>query len=300
MVLVQQLRLSIARRNVSKSELVSGVFRPTDNFTRFSNEHYRLRAVFAYTKPILYATMTRLRAAFIHFSLCMLVAAMLLTLFWFVWYPAPLFKAVGGDEIFLLLLGIDVALGPLMTLIVFKAGKKSLRFDLAVIAAVQFAALAYGVHTLLAGRPVYVAALGHRFDLIQANEIEVADLVKAGKSLPWFGPEWVGTRSPADAKERESIMFSGLGGADAGHFPQHHRPIEDMREELLRRAEPIASLIKLNPNHAAEIGAWLAEHRRTEKDTLFQGLKARSRDMAVMLDANTAAVIGIAPFRPWE
>jgi len=268
--------------------------------TAYSVMHYRLRAVFVYTILILFAMMTRFRAASIHFLLSMLAGASLLILFWFVWYPTPLFNAVGGDEIFLMLLSIDVTLGPLLTLIVFKAGKKSLRFDLAVIAAVQFAALAYGVHTLLAGRPVYVAALGHRFDLIQANEIDVADLDKAGKSLPWSGPEWIGTRSPADAKERESIMFSGLGGADAGHFPQHHRPIEEMREELLRRSEPIAKLLKLNPNETAEIGAWLLAHGRTERDTVFQGLKARSRDMAVMLDANTAAVIGIAPFRPWE
>ena len=58
---------------------------------------------------------------------------MLLAVFWFVWYPAPLFKVVGGFEIFLMLLGIDVVLGSRLTLIVFKQGKKSLKFDLAVI-----------------------------------------------------------------------------------------------------------------------------------------------------------------------
>ena len=68
-----------------------------------------------------------------------------------------------------------------MTFIVFKSGKKSLKFDLAVIVIIQIAALVYGVVTLLAGRPVYVAALGHRFDLIQASEVRDEQLARAGR-----------------------------------------------------------------------------------------------------------------------
>ncbi len=244
--------------------------------------------------------MTRLRAAAIHFALSVLVGATLLALFWFVWYPAPLFRAVGGLDIFLMLLGIDVALGPLMTLIVFNPAKKSLRFDLAVIATVQVAALCYGVYTLLAGRPVYVAALGHRFDVVQASDVAPEELAKAGQGLPWWGPVWVGTRSPDDAKEKERVIFSALAGADIGHFPQHHQALANMREEILQRAAPVAMLGKFNPGKAEQIRAWLASHGRTESDTVFQGLKARSEDMTVMLDKKTGDVIGIAPFKPWQ
>ena len=104
--------------------------------------------------------MTRFRAASTHLAISAVIGAILSALFWFVWYPSPLFKAVGGYELFLMLLVIDVILGPLLTLVVFKSGKKSLKFDLAVIALVQAAALSYGVWTLLIGRPVYVAAFG--------------------------------------------------------------------------------------------------------------------------------------------
>ena len=44
-----------------------------------------------------------------------------------------------------LVVGIDVVLGPLLTLIVFHPKKKSLIWDLAVIVAVQLGALGYGV-----------------------------------------------------------------------------------------------------------------------------------------------------------
>ena len=44
----------------------------------------------------------------------------------------------------LLMIGVDVVIGPLLTLIVFDPKKKHLKFDLVVIAALQLAALAYG------------------------------------------------------------------------------------------------------------------------------------------------------------
>ena len=244
--------------------------------------------------------MTRIRAAAIHLSVCALVAAILLALFWFVWYPSPLFKAVGGQEIFLMLLGIDVVLGPLLTLVVFKSGKKSLKFDLAVIAALQVAALTYGVFTLLSGRPVYIAALGHRFDLIQASEIGDEQLAPAATSLPVWGPLWVGVKQPTNSEEREKMMMAGLAGVDLGHYPQHHAPLETMRDEILKNAKPIAELRKNNAARDADITAWLKDHDQTDSSVVFQGLKARAEDMAVIMDAKTAKVIGIAPFRPWD
>lgn len=245
--------------------------------------------------------MSRYRAASVHLSISVVVAAVLLGLFWFVWYPAPLFRAVGGLDIFLLLIGVDVVLGPLLTLIVFKAGKKSLKFDLGVIVCVQLLAMIYGVYALAAGRPVYVASLGHRFDVIHANDVTTESLAIAKKSLPWFGPEWVGIKPPSDPKERERVLFSAIGGGgDYGSLPQYHAPLVTMRDVLLQRAKPVGDLKTLNPASAESIDAWLASHGYNANNAVFQGLSARSQDMTVILDAKTAAVVGIAPFKPWD
>jgi hypothetical protein len=251
-------------------------------------------AVVAATSPL-----TRWRAAGIHLGLSAFIAVLLLALFWFILYPAPLLQAVGGLEIFLALLGIDVVLGPLMTLIVWKKDWRQLRKDLAVIGFVQIAALCYGVYTLWIARPVYVAALGPRFEVVHATDISQAELAVSGKSLPIFGPEWVGVKQATDPKERERVMFSALSGADYGHFPQHHQPIENMRDELLKEAQSITDLKKLNPNDGAAIDAWIQSRGKVSDDVRFQGLRARSKDMAVIIDAKTAKVVGIAPFKPW-
>jgi hypothetical protein len=242
--------------------------------------------------------MSRFRASLIHLGICALVAAALLVMFWFVWYPEPLFHAVGGYEIFLLVLAIDVTLGPLLTLVVFNSAKRTLKFDLAVIGAVQVAALAYGVYVLLAARPVYVASLGNRFVVVQANDVRDADLLLAKKSLPWFGPEWVGFKVAADQAEHERIMLGGLGGASYGHFPQHHASLESMRAETLRNALPISELRSRNLTRTAEISEWLRARGYSDDAVVYQALVARSRNMSVILEAKTAKVVGIAPFNP--
>ena len=242
--------------------------------------------------------MTRFRAAAIHFGLCVFVAFVLLALFWFVWYPAPLFRAVGGLEIFLMLLGIDIVLGPLLTFVVFKAGKKTLKFDLAVIALVQIAALTYGVYALLAGRPVYLASLGDGFKLVQANEVELKELEIAKTTLPLWGPKWVGTKRSTDAQENERVSLSGAAGGGYAHFPQHHVPLESMRAVMLAKAKPISDLRRINPKRDAEITAWLASRSYSDQTALFQPLRASRERMVVILDAKTAAVVGVAPFEP--
>lgn len=242
----------------------------------------------------------RVKAFLVHLTLSAVIGASAGAIFWFILYPAPLFRAVGGVEIFLVVLGVDVILGPCLTLLVFRKGKKGLWLDLAVIAVVQAAALIYGVVTLYAGRPVFVAALGHRFDVIQASELAADDIAASGKGLPVWGPKWVGTRPPGDAKTRSDMLFSGLAGIDYGHKPQYHTELAEMRSELLKEAKPITELRARNVGRDQAISAWLAARGKTEDSVRFIGLKAKAEDMAVILDAKTAEVVGIAPFKPWD
>lgn len=242
--------------------------------------------------------LSRLGAATIHFGLCVIVAVLLLLLLWFVWYPAPLLAAVGGQEILLTLLGIDVMLGPLLTLVVFKSGKRTLKFDLSVIAVLQAAALFYGVHTLLAGRPVYIASLGDGFQVVQASDIEQKEIDAAKAILPWWGPKWVGTARPSDEKERERLMLSGAAGAGLGHFPQYHASIESMRDKTLAKLSTIEALRKSNSARGPEITEWLSRRGYNDQSAAYQPLRASGKRMVVIVDAKTAAAVGIASFKP--
>ena len=83
----------------------------------------------------------RLKFFLSHLVLSCLLALVVVGLVFFIWYPAPLAKAVGVTQIFLMMLMIDVIIGPVLGLLVYKDGKKTLKLDLSVIILIQIAAL---------------------------------------------------------------------------------------------------------------------------------------------------------------
>jgi hypothetical protein len=75
--------------------------------------------------------MSRWKASSIHLALSATIAVSVLALMLLLWYAPPFFSALGGYHLLLILLGVDVSLGPLITLIIFnpKKDRKALTFD---------------------------------------------------------------------------------------------------------------------------------------------------------------------------
>src|SRR5207237_5351990 len=87
---------------------------------------------------------TRWQASATHLLISVLIGLAMLLLMLELWYPSPLFEAAGGNGLFLIVVGVDIVIGPLITLVIFKRGKPGLKLDLALIAVLQLAALTYG------------------------------------------------------------------------------------------------------------------------------------------------------------
>ena len=102
--------------------------------------------------------MSRWKAAAIHLSISALIGLATAALVFGVWFPPPYSHAAGADRLILLLLGVDIVVGPLLTLIVYRHGKWGMRFDLWVIALLQAGAFLYGMSVVLTSRPVFVVA----------------------------------------------------------------------------------------------------------------------------------------------
>jgi len=78
-----------------------------------------------------------------HLLLSVAIGAAVLAAMIVVWYPPPYFEATGGPGLVLLMIGVDVTLGPLLTTAVFNPAKGlgKLKLDLAVIGLLQLARL---------------------------------------------------------------------------------------------------------------------------------------------------------------
>lgn len=98
--------------------------------------------------------MSRWKAASIHFSLSLLAFLLLLAVILLIWYPGILFSVDGGWTGLRIVIGVDLVLGPLLTLVVFKAGKPGLKFDLAFIGIAQVLCMSVGIWIIYQERPL--------------------------------------------------------------------------------------------------------------------------------------------------
>lgn len=240
---------------------------------------------------------TRLKAFFIHLLLSVLVA--LASLFWVftIWYPALLHQALAVTHILLLLVIVDMTLGPLLTLVVYKPGKPTLFFDLTVIAALQLSALAYGLWTVAEGRPAWLVFNVDRFDVVQVVDIDTRHLEQAApeyQTPSWFGPGWVGA-DRARGEHRNEILFeAAFGGPDIAQRPFLYRPLAEFAEDIQSRAQPLERLADYND--AETVATTLAKWPQASG---WVPLMARAQPMVVLLKDDNTDVLGIVALNPW-
>ena len=113
--------------------------------------------------------MTRYRAGAAHLVVSVIIAALLFLGIHLVWYPGALLEATGGRKLLLVIAVVHLCVGPLITTIIYKQGKRGLAFDLAMIAIVQVAALTFGVWMLYEARPAFIVFIKDRFEIGRAH-----------------------------------------------------------------------------------------------------------------------------------
>jgi hypothetical protein len=124
--------------------------------------------------------LNRYQAFAIHMAISLVLFFVLLICITQLWYPGILFYTGNGWKAIALIVGIDLILGPLLTLIIFNPNKNSLKFDLWVIALVQTAALTYGTWTIHSSRPLAIAYINTSFITFYANAenaLEIKDRI---------------------------------------------------------------------------------------------------------------------------
>ena len=249
--------------------------------------------------------MTRLKAFYIHLSISASIAASVIALMLLLWYAPPFFSALGGKQVLMILVGVDVTVGPLITLIIFNPQKtrRALTFDLSVIAALQIAALIYGVGVVFQDRPAFIVFSRDSFDLVTANQLSKKDIAQAKypdyRSLPMTGPIYVYSEMPADIKERNEVVTAIMSGKDLPEFPQYYMPYEKHSQVAARAAKPIAELKQLNPQRGADIDKLIRESGHAESDVAYLPLRAKYHDQAVLVEKNSGKIFGQMDVNPW-
>lgn len=236
----------------------------------------------------------RSRAAAWHLLLSACVAALAGALVFGLWYPGPYRLLSGGRELFVLVTGVDIVLGPVLTFSIFdlRKGWPHLRRDLAVIVAIQMAGLVYGLHTVYVARPVALVFEIDRFRVVAANAVRSVELPTARaeyRQLPLTGPWLLGVRQAKPGAERNDALFMAIDGVDTGQRPMFWTPFDEARPEVLRRARLVKALIEKYPQHKADILDKLQTHSLGPNDARFVPVIARG-DWVALIDAKGTPV----------
>jgi len=242
----------------------------------------------------------RVRAGLIHLGLSLLIALLSALLVFGLWYPYPYREASGGRELFVLIVSVDVILGPLITLVVFNRAKPlaELRRDLAVVVLIQLAALTYGLWTVSVSRPVHMVFEIDRFRIVHAVDVPPELLGKTPPSvvaLPLSGPTLLAVRPFRDQKENSDATFAALQGVELSARPDLWEPYSSAADRILKAALPVKVLKARFANRAAEIDRLIAASGANPETAVYLPMVARSSFWTVFLDPVTAQIVATMP-----
>lgn len=187
------------------------------------------------------------KAAMIHLGLSAIVALLTATMIFRLWFPYPYRDLAGGQHLFWIVIGVDFVCGPLLTSVLFNPAKsrRELILDVSLVAAVQLAALLYGLHSVSLARPVVVAFEIDRLVAVSAAEINTGDLPQAPpefQALSWTGPVLAGTRTPKDGNETLKSISLSMQGIEPSARPGWWQSYEKSQPVVQQRMKKLATL----------------------------------------------------------
>jgi hypothetical protein len=239
--------------------------------------------------------MSRQRAAGIHFLISAVIFAAVILPLLMMWYPPPLFFADGGWNVIQIAGCVDVVIGPVLTLIVFKPGKKNLKLDLAVIASLQFVALAWGVHLMYQERPLFLAYAEGRFGTVARSQ--VADSKRPLEELLGLGndnPVRVLVRLPADPAQLRAMRQaqSSHGKSMFSLTDEYEAMTPPSYQYVYSQALDMTDWLKRHPEVKPGYDAFMQKPGAEPKEFAFVPLICRYRNVLLIFRRSDNSIAG--------
>lgn len=245
----------------------------------------------------------KFRAVLLHFLVTLAMALAAAALIFLVWYPDPFHAMLGGTRFFLLITICDLVLGPLTSLIIYNSKKtrRALIFDYTIVGIVQLAAFVYGVMSISNARPVYIAFVKDRLEVVIAEDLADKDLQAAQdpyRTRPKWGPVLIGTQRPATREARNDLVMAAMEGKDLQHFPRYFVPYEQVADQVKQAASPMEQLYK----HRPEARQLIADEnlKVPEAQLRWMPIRGTRSFWTVLVDANSGRPLAYIPIDPYE
>ena len=235
----------------------------------------------------------KIKAVVAHLILSIVIFSGIMAILISFWYPPPYFEMDGGWQGIKLVAFIDIVLGPLLTFVVFKPGKKGLKVDLALIAVLQFSALFYGIHTLYTYR---TAAMVFAYD---AFYVLSADVYK-NRGIPWSTLDEIPGDYPKkiflslpEGQNIKSFLKLSKENPEFTLAVDNYRSLDGNMEAIIDMGRDIAFHLNEVPEDQGPVDDFLAEYGGTLDDYAFLPVYARYYFYLIGVDRESKEIVGV-------
>lgn len=243
----------------------------------------------------------KLKAFTVHLAISVIIVTLLISSIIYFWYPLDYLAITSFKEIALLIVSIDLVVGPILTFVVYNKNKKSLRFDLTVIAILQLSALTYGTYFLYKGHPVFLTYAKGSFTLVNA-ELATPEKSKFEeyKINKLSSVKLAYAEIPKDAESKNKLLEESLkGGADLEERAEYYKPYNQHVSEIIANGLDINKVLT-NKKLIAASPFILNKLKENANDFVLLPLEGSTGDAIIVLDRETAEPLTTLDIDPWE
>lgn len=231
---------------------------------------------------------SRYAAFVIHLSISFVIFLVLAAIIRFLWYPGVLFATEGGWQGVKLIAGVDLVIGPLLTLLVYNINKPELKRDLAIIGFLQASCLVAGMAVVAHFRPIAVIYAGGTFFVATHERFELHNIDTS--TIELFEndkPVWINVRLPEKPKERVAFMgeWTRRGGLDLA--VSHYEVFESGLPLNVNEAVPLETVSK----EGFEVGS---DRLKNARNKVYR-LQTRYGMYMVIVDTETGTILELLP-----
>ncbi len=239
----------------------------------------------------------KLKASFIHLALSAIIISALMSLVILFWFPSIFLGITNFKEVALILVIIDLILGPLLTFVVFNPNKKSLKFDLSVIVSIQFAALTYGLYMLYLSHPLYITYYENSFNIITAKQASPEKAKYNDLKISKFSSPTLAYLDIADNETKDQLFNEMLNGdADIEARAEYYKPYKNHLDTIMANSLD-ADLIFSEEDKATKT---FVKKFGNINDFAYFPIVSTTNDAIIVLDKKSGKTVTTIKANPWK
>ncbi len=220
----------------------------------------------------------------------------------FLWFPSAYFSIFGITKLFLVLVGVNLIVGPGLSTLVYKPGKKGLVSDLIVIACIEIAILGWAMLDILERRPAYAVFAVDRFEAVTVSEVDIQALQYSQLAVrPMNTPRLIYAELPTDVDVMSRLIDETVleGMQDIDRRPEFWKPYAQGMSFIKGAARPLSELLSTSGVRAGSIKQWLARQELPVDAYLYLPVRGRAADGMVILHADIGYPVDVLAVDPW-